>query len=184
MKQKLSRKQINNITFDGNTSSFLQVMLMIMGLLFILPGLIKHIISFFLLEQEILEFYEDLPIELSDIIQTFPIWIGIFLLVFNYVFFKLIGSVHTKIPGVISTKKLAKEIIYSGRKLKTKMVGKQQNFHATNKDVPSTLYGFTSDEFNEAYFTTMNDELILDSELYVYWNAKYPQLVIPAIFLD
>jgi len=153
------------------------------GLLFISPTIVKYIFSVSLSKQELVKFYRGLPEFLSFIIQNNPVfWAGVFIFIFIFIFFRLIKRAN--IPGLIYNKKIVQDIIYSGKKIKVLTIDKQKSYQITVNRVPSTVYVFSSTEFDKASYTTMNNTLDLTGEQYVYWNPEHPQLVIPEVLLS
>ena len=201
MMRKLSREQINNIKINNvyaisllgmKFETVMKIFLYGMGFLFALPGFIKHTILFFWTEQEYLMFYEQLPIEIGEGIQSPSILSGILITGFTYIFFiffNLISINHTFSyeKGVIKSKKILKTIIYKGKRVKARVIDKDKNDNILikGKSVNSVLYSFESVEFNNiAKYATLNFRLKLKEEQYVYWHPKYPELVIPSSLVD
>jgi len=180
MKQKLSNKQINNIIFSGR-NVLLKYVIYGIGAFFILPTVIKYFIFIFLSEKGTSIFYKNISNTMLYFIQENPLfWAGIGMLAGTGVFFRFFSL--TIVPGVIGNAKIAKKIIYSGKRIKATALKTSVFYRIQINHIPSTLYSFRSDKFDWAYYTTVNNTLPMGDQ-YVYWNPKYPKLVIPEALL-
>ena len=196
MTRKLSKEQIDNIKISNiyyitilgmNFNIAMKIFLYGMGFFFALPGLIKHTILFFWTEQEYLAFYERLPIEISEQIQSFPMLSGIIIIGFTYLFFNILLTSFEKSPdGVIESRKIVEEIIYKGKRVKARIIDQDYDYGVFIKGnrTRSILYSFESVEFNTAMYATLNVGLKLKGEQFVYWHPKYSELVIPSSLVD